>query len=431
MKIKLTSGIMMILTIIITHSAFADVTINGFCYLEGGTNHSGTKVLFNAVSPTAVTDSTYTLSDGSFNIGLSVGIYTISYSHDGWQPHIVEGDVQLFANTTLDEVTLSFGEVQDVSGNQSGTWTSNYIYNVIGDINVPAGDSLIIEPGVTVKFLDYYSFTINGKLIAEGTETDSIRFTSGQAIANPGDWGNFKFDSDSDDSSVITYAKIEYAYSISCYGSSPTISNNTISKNSYCGIYCTDGSLATISNNTISNNTSTGISCYDSSPTISNNTINNNEYGIRCNHDSSPPISNNTISNNHYGIWCDDSFSTISNNTISNNTSTGIRTGDYPLTISNNVINNNYNGIELSSYNSSAIRNNTISNNFRGILNYSSSATILNNIFYTNVTGIDASSSSPPSLETNLFWLNQHVSSGDALPPAFGQLITVNANGDP
>jgi len=34
-------------------------------------------------------------------------------------------------------------------------------------------------------------------------------------------------------------------------------------------------------------------------------------------------------------------------------------------------------------------------------------------------------------LETNLFWLNQHVSSGDALPPAFGQLITVNANGDP
>ena len=39
----------------------------------------------------------------------------------------------------------------DVSGNQSGTWTlANSPYNIIGDVTVPAGDSLSIEPGVEV-----------------------------------------------------------------------------------------------------------------------------------------------------------------------------------------------------------------------------------------------------------------------------------------
>ena len=36
------------------------VQVDGYCYLAGQTNHEGSKVLFQADSPSAVTDSTYT-----------------------------------------------------------------------------------------------------------------------------------------------------------------------------------------------------------------------------------------------------------------------------------------------------------------------------------------------------------------------------------
>ncbi len=90
---------------------------------------------------------------------------------------------------------------------------------------------------------------------------------------------------------------------ICCYESSPTILNNTITRNSSDGqysygggIYCYESSPI-ISNNTITDNSAYyggGIHCSDSWPTISNNTIigNSARYGggIRCDHESSPTI---------------------------------------------------------------------------------------------------------------------------------------------
>ena len=322
----------------------------------------------------------------------------------------------------------------NVEGDVSGTWiTANSPYNVIGDLEVPNGQTLTIEPGVSVEFMDYYSFTIYGKLVAIGTENDSILFTSGQMTPNPDDWEYIKFEDSSDDNSIISYAKIEYAnYGIWCDSSSPSISNNTISNNYYYGILCKYSSSPSISNNTISNNNYYGISCsYYSSPSISNNTISNNNYsGIYCYYSSSPSISNNTISNNSSrGIYCYSSSPSISNNTISNNSSRGIYCSHSSPSISNNTISNNNYGIYCY-YSSSSISNNTISNNNDdGILcEYYSSPSILNNILYDNSTGIYAESS-PASLEYNLFYLNNTAGSGN-LPSYFGNIITVNANGD-
>ena len=372
-----------------TQALWATISVDGFCYLENATDYSGTKVLFNAVSASAVTDSTFTNTDGSFLIGIEEGIYTVHYSHDGWQPYTIPGEIPLFLDTTLADVTLSSGLVIEVSGPQSGIWSSYNLYQVIGDISVANGDSLIIEPGVTVKFMDYYSFTIYGKLFAAGTENDTILFSSGQPSTNPGDWNQIKFESGSDSNSIISYSKIEYAkYGIHCRNySSPSISNNTISYNNNNGIYC-HSSSTTISNNTICNNNSSGIFCYSSSATISNNTIsNNNSSGIYCNF-SDPTISSNTISNNNeYGIHC-------------------------------------------CNYSSPSISNNTISNSTDGIRCISpSSPTILNNIIYDNLTGINAGSS-PSALEYNLFRLNNTAGTGSGIPSYFGQIVMVNANGD-
>ena len=419
----------------------ATITVDGFCYLENSTDHSGTKVLFNAVSASAVTDSTFTNTDGSFLIAIEEGIYTVHYSHVGWQPYTIPGEISLFIDTTLDDITLSSGLVIEVSGPQSGTWSSYNLYQVIGDISVSNGDSLIIEPGVTVKFMDYYSFTIYGELIAIGTEADTIRFTSGQPAGNPDDWNQIEFNGSSASNSVISYAIIEYASTgIYCSSSSPTISNNTIIYNGAgdwndVGISCQSSSSPTISNNTISNNNNHGILCQNnSSPTISNNTISNNYWnGILCEYWSSPSISNNTISNQTYnGIRLYESSPSISNNTISNNND-GIycHTNSSPI-ISNNTISTNNNGIFCSwAYSSPTISNNTICNNNSGIFWESPSPpTIMNNILYDNSTGILVNSSSA-LLEYNLFWLNSTNGSGSGIPTSFGEIVTVNANGDP
>ena len=184
----------------------------------------------------------------------------------------------------------------EVSGPQSGVWTSDYSYHVIGDISVSEVDTLTIEPGVLIKFMDYYSFNISGTLIAVGTETDSIFFTSGQSSCNPSDWNTIKFEDFSNDNSIISHSRIEHGGSgVHCSNSSPNISNNNFINNAY-GIECNDHSSPTISYNTFDN--FTGINCYDfSTPFINNNTFSNNTYVIRCSY-SSPTISNNIINNN-------------------------------------------------------------------------------------------------------------------------------------
>ncbi|MBA4312106.1 MAG: hypothetical protein C0417_05710 [Chlorobiaceae bacterium] len=98
----------------------------------------------------------------------------------------------------------------DVSGNQSGTWTlSNSPYSVVGDVTVPAGLTLTIEPGVIVKLDSALSITINGVLIANGTETDSIIFTTSNTIQDVGQWKQLRFTNNSLISN-ITYCIFEF-----------------------------------------------------------------------------------------------------------------------------------------------------------------------------------------------------------------------------
>ncbi|MCF7920573.1 MAG: right-handed parallel beta-helix repeat-containing protein [Candidatus Cloacimonetes bacterium] len=471
------------------------------------------------------------------------GFYTVSLT-------IQNFNGESNTRTRVNYINVRDPEIIELSGNLSGVLESGYIYNVIGDINIYVNDTLEIEPGVEIQFMGNYTFDIDGVLNAIGTENDSIKFTSGNAVKNPGDWDNIYFSGNSSSNSEIMYTCIEFAnkgiycddssptisnnrisnnnnygvycrdssptinnntisnngsgYSIdsgiSCYSSSPTINNNIIINNNVQGILCTNSSSPTISNNTITNNQENGIYCLYTSPSISNNTINNNQEngiissnsssiisnntitnnqengilcsnssptisnntitnnqsgGIRCGY-SSPTISNNTISNNNNsGILCFSSSPTISNNTISNNQNCGINCNDSSPSISNNTISNNDdNGIDCKWDSSPTISNNTISNNNNSGIDcqsssptisnntidnnqncgiycwYSSYPDILNNIIYDNVTGIQADSS-PSSLDYNLFWLNDNAGSGDNIPSTFGEIVTVNANGDP
>lgn len=67
----------------------------------------------------------------------------------------------------------------EVSGVQTGKWTlaaSPYI--VAGDVIVPAGQALAIEPGVIVKFRSGTSLRVEGNIDARGTASNFVIFTS-------------------------------------------------------------------------------------------------------------------------------------------------------------------------------------------------------------------------------------------------------------
>ena len=64
-----------------------------------------------------------------------------------------------------------------VSGNVSGTWTlANSPYLVTNNIGVPAGQTLVIQPGVEVVFQGFYRLSVTGQLVAEGTSAQPITF---------------------------------------------------------------------------------------------------------------------------------------------------------------------------------------------------------------------------------------------------------------
>ena len=269
----------------------------------------------------------------------------------------------------LVSVFTAFAQTIIPGGNVSGTWSAaGSPYLIEGEITIPSSDTLIIGPGVDVNFQGHYKFIVNGWLLAEGTENDSIIFTAADTSEG---WHGIRF-IDAPDSSHLYYCILQYGRAtgpshdndggaIYCESSNPSISNCTISGNSAVvwggGIYCLDSSPSisncaisgnsadsgggiycefsnpSISNCAISGNTtdgsSGGICCYFSSPSISicvisGNTTDGSGGGIGCySSPSSPSISNCAIRGNSAeyggGIWCNSSSPSISNCTISGN----------------------------------------------------------------------------------------------------------------
>ncbi|MDP8239321.1 MAG: right-handed parallel beta-helix repeat-containing protein [Candidatus Hatepunaea meridiana] len=65
----------------------------------------------------------------------------------------------------------------EVEGEVSGVWDmEGNPYLIVGETFLPAGDTLLINPGVEIRYRTVESFWINGSLIALGEENDSITF---------------------------------------------------------------------------------------------------------------------------------------------------------------------------------------------------------------------------------------------------------------
>jgi len=217
-----------------------------------------------------------------------------------------------------------------VSGDQSGTWDlAGSPYELIGDVRVPPGLSLLIEPGVEVIGLGNYTITVDADamLTAVGTENTPILFTADDH--NTG-WRGIRLENAADSTDIIhcifEYAKGTGDYPLVRGGAlmvidcSPVIANNTFrynlstngNRNGTGGGVCTENSSATIADNYFHDNTadSGGAICITEygTPIVSGNLITDNTaynggggmyFGAR----STPIIENNIILRNHSSGW--------------------------------------------------------------------------------------------------------------------------------
>ncbi len=314
------------------------------------------------------------------------------------------------------------------AGNVSGNWLINGSpYLIEGEILIPDGETLTIDPGVFVEFQGHYKFNIQGQLLAIGTMQDSIHFTVNDTtgfynpLTNDGAWDGIQFYETpaTNDSSKIVYCKLEFS-------KTPTQEYTDWNGGA---IYVYDFSKLLISNCLITNNRaqSGGGICIieNSNPILHSNIISNNiayaNYyshggGICIRNNSNPTLTNNTISNNSVtggssnyggGIYIGvDSEPLLINNTIRYNATKytgfggGINIYSCNPTLISNLIQYNhtldYNltggGIHIYYDDASPILiNNVIANNssrFGGAISYSDANPVLINNTLTNNTAI-------------------------------------------
>jgi parallel beta-helix repeat protein len=306
-------------------------------------------------------------------------------------------------------------DVVFVSGDVSGVWTADSVI-VTDSIRVPAGESLTIEPGVTILFTSYYKFEVldDAVLNAVGTESERISFlpfTDGDRTLGI-DFLN------ASNQSILEFCYISDAISAGVHleNSDITIRNSLI-ENCEAGtgsegggaIEVLNGSDAVIENNMIRDNYSAdyggGIYVDNSSPIITGNTITNNLAGyygsaagggIAVLGNSNPEITFNEITSN--------SVNPTGTFTVNNGTGGGIYySGGSEGLISTNYIFGNVadtepqtrtygGGLGIRSA-SPRLENNVIANNQAqgndggGIYMYSSHSTLINNTIVNNQAG--------------------------------------------
>ncbi len=248
-------------------------------------------------------------------------------------------------NTVHDDTVYALIEDNNVSGIFSSDYSPYYIYD---DLTVLNGEELSIEPGVEVIFMDTCMIDIYGRLVAEGTPSDSIYFTAQDTTSG---WRGLRFnnlDSNPQDSSKIVHAHIKFAKNtawlaygggIYCSQSSKILIKDCLIEDCHAysggGIFMFNHSSPKILNCLIQNNSATagaGIFCDTyCNPIIRNCTIISNNAsgangggGIYCYWDSNPLIENCLISNNFGdsnggGLHLQRSSPTIINTVIKNN----------------------------------------------------------------------------------------------------------------
>ena len=185
-----------------------------------------------------------------------------------------------------------------ISGELNGTLTlSGSPYAITEDSYVPANSTWKIEPGVEVRFADFYRLTVDGVIEAIGTMEQPITFGS-TYYNNQVDRGNWEgiLLNNKNEPSIFEFCIIEDGCTyvqeddttgalrgaIHCNGASPIIQKCVLAENGFNAVYVDSGGAPLIEGCTITENAFSGLAMSGASHPIIKNSIivTNDDYGI-------------------------------------------------------------------------------------------------------------------------------------------------------
>ncbi len=208
----------------------------------------------------------------------------------------------------------------EVSGSLSEdiTWTrAGSPYIVMGNTTVNSGVTLVIEPGVQVRFDGNYWLGVNGTLVAQGTAGAPIVFTSNRPDPSPGDWDEIGFGDSSVDydpktgaGCIMENVVVEYGggYNldrmVNINAASPLIKDCVFRKGVDTGVNLENGAASIIEGNTFEEFRGPGLRMSGgSNPTVRNNVFRNNGWAAYMDPGCNPKFEGNTATDNvHNGI---------------------------------------------------------------------------------------------------------------------------------
>jgi hypothetical protein len=220
-------------------------------------------------------------------------------------------------------------------------WSADTVM-ITDAVTVEDGVTLTISAGTLVEFQGHYALNVQGRIIALGTETDSIVFTAADTMTG---WRGIRFDStpETNDTSRITYSIIMHSHSPDA---------GLADESNGGGVFIKDFSNIVIANSTIAKNScyayGGGIYCENARPVLNDCIIDNNSAragsGGGLHFEQAGPtvynviITNNSVLWNGGGVHCFRSSPRLLNCLIVGNTATrggGIcASGIYGSTIS-------------------------------------------------------------------------------------------------
>jgi hypothetical protein len=394
------------LLIILISNLQAQVSINGYAYLSGQTEHDSVLVIFEQTAPSNTIDTVYTDEAGYYQLSLDYGYYTITYKKNGFYPEQLI-DIELIVNQTIDNVYLIQDDKYLLVPNSFSTIQSaiNAAYN---------NDTILVLPGIYYEKIDFQGkgiTIISNYLFTKDTSDISSTIIDGE---NNGRVVNLTSDESGASLNGFTIQNGHNIYNDINYGQGG-------------GIVIKGGTSILLENLIIVNNQAYeggGIYIYNSSPTLNNLSVHNNN------------------ADRGGGIFTYSSGTVkLKNSRIFNNTNSGINNYRGSLSIFNTLIFNNTSsrggGIEnyaATSYiYNSTIDNNTSTGNGGGIIQFGGALTLYNSIVSNNKGsyGIYLSDSDPVDLNISYsnVWNNQagnFFNCGDLI----GQTKIVNLNND-
>ena len=242
----------------------------------------------------------------------TIGSSTIEQS----EGYALSASVDSFPVVSGNTLTGNVGNGLEIRGGMLSTVTpiikrwsnTDVVYVLTGHTTIGSGVTLVIDPGVMVKFAGNKVLGVSGVLKVQGTSLNPVYITSlkddtvggdtngdGNATApDRGDWGHIAFlDSSVDSENIIQHAVIRYGgyfysgsreyydcYQCSYWGAvrfhsaSPTIRDNVLAFNRY-GIRTESGSLPQVRDNLIFGTSYYGYGAYNNDSTVTVDTREN------------------------------------------------------------------------------------------------------------------------------------------------------------